>query len=455
MGRTVVTDDEIREATTELLPDLVSDLIALSAVDMQPGRDPGGSPLAAHRKLAGLLDDCGVTEIGGLVAERTSAPVLTARLPGPAGAPTVLIHNAYPLVSAEAASRTERPAGSPSRVGDAVVGQGVTGSKASIIAILGALRILRDRLPVTLKLVLEGQRALGPLSDDDPLRSCDLAADAVLIAGAANIRPGMPTMTVALRGAASVVVGLRTMEDDRQGGHCAGAAPDARLALLRALASLHDDAGDVAVPGLRRSVWSAASCSESEFRRRSGVLPGVPLQGTGTIGQRLWFGPAITVVAFDAPATGAPSNAVPASARAVLDLHLHPEQDAAEAQRALVDHLRAQHPFGVTLEVVAGETADGFTATAGGTADRAIRHALETAWGVPVQALAGGGALPVLTALRSTTPAAETVILGALHGDRPPSLNGEQVLVDELAKALVALTIFLRDYGRKAMEVPR
>ena len=50
--------------------------------------------------------------------------------------------------------------------------------------------------------------------------------------------------------------------------------PDALIVLLHALATLHDERGDVAVAGLRREEWTGASYSDEEFRELAEVLPG-------------------------------------------------------------------------------------------------------------------------------------------------------------------------------------
>lgn len=46
------------------------------------------------------------------------------------------------------------------------------------------------------------------------------------------------------------------------------------------------------------------------FRRRAGALRETPLIGSGTLGERRWSGPAITVVGIDAPSVGEAVNAV-------------------------------------------------------------------------------------------------------------------------------------------------
>ena len=178
-----------------------------------------------------------------------------------------------------------------------------------------------------------------------------------MIGDMGSIRPGMPTLTTALRGMANVTLEVRTLESGKHSGQYGGAAPDALLAILRALASLHDAQGDVAVAGLRRNEWAGEQQPEEDFRALGTVLDGMPLIGTGGLGSRVWSGPAITVIGIDAPSVDGAVNAVSPYARAVLNVRVHPEQDAAEAQDAVIRHLREQRPFGIELDVRPGPTA--------------------------------------------------------------------------------------------------
>ena len=187
-----------------------------------------------------------------------------------------------------------------------------------------------------------------------------------MIGDMGSIRPGMPTLTTALRGMANVTLEVRTLESGKHSGQYGGAAPDALLAILRALASLHDAQGDVAVAGLRRNEWAGEQQPEEDFRALGTVLDGMPLIGTGGLGSRVWSGPAITVVGIDAPSVDGAVNAVSPYARAVLNVRVHPEQDAAEAQDAVIRHLREQRPFGIELDVRPGPTGNGFAAATEG-----------------------------------------------------------------------------------------
>ena len=95
-----------------------------------------------------------------------------------------------------------------------------------------------------------------------------------------------------------------------------GPVPDALTALCRLLATLHDEAGDVAVAGLTRSSSSAPEPDPEVFRAEAGLLDGVELVGTGTVPERLWHAPALAVLGMDVPGTDQASNVLLPRARA-------------------------------------------------------------------------------------------------------------------------------------------
>src|SRR5262249_9104295 len=199
------------------------------------------------------------------------------------------------------------------------------------------LRAWNGHPPVGIKLVIEGEEEIGggafasyPQAHPEAFR-----ADAMLIADMGSVRPGVPTLTVALRGTAVVTVEATTLGAAKHSGQYGGAAPDALLAVLHALASLHDANGDVAVQGLRREEWNGDSYSDEEFKELAEVETGLQLIGSGGLGSRIWSGPAITVIGIDAAPVDEALNAVVPHARARLNIRVHPGQDAAEAQAAV------------------------------------------------------------------------------------------------------------------------
>ena len=343
----------------------------------------------------------------------------------------------------------------PTERDGAIYGRGVADDKSNVMVHVGALRAFEGKPPVDIKLVIEGQEEYGsPFDTYPPKQPEPFRADAIVVADAGNVRPGVPTLTVALRGDAEVSVEVRTLAAAKHSGEFGGPAPDALVVLLHALATLHDAHGDAAVAGLRREPWEGASYSDEEFRALAEIEPGMPLFGTGSLGERLWSGPALTVVGVDAPSVGQAVNAVIPYARAKLNLRVHPQQRAGEAQAALMRHLEGVRPFGIPLTVEAGETGDGFATATSGPAYEAARVALAAAWGDDPLTMASGGSIPLLNALHEAVPDAEILLFGAEDGQCNLHAPNERVLLDELERAVIAEAGFFREYATRKERQP-
>ena len=170
----------------------------------------------------------------------------------------------------------------------------------------------------------------------------------------------------------------------------------------------------MAVEGLRREEWTGGGPTEEEFRDLAEVVDGLPLVGTGSLGSRVWSGPAITVIGIDAPPVDNALNAVQPFARANLNVRVHPEQDAAEAQAAVVRHLEQAMPYGIKLTVEPGPTGNGFAADTSSPVFAAARAAWSEAWGAETITAGGGGSIPLVSALPRPPPR-----LSSCSGARP------------------------------------
>ena len=443
------------ETVASLMPRLKADLTRLVGI---PSISEWGFPehtqpalLEAHQEVVELFRDAGVDSFVSLELEGT-APVITGEIPAPDGAPTVLLYGHYDVVPAgDEALWTSPPFEATERDG-AIYGRGTADSKANILVHVGALRAFDGRPPVGVKLLLEGQEEVGsPLEDGYPSENPGpFRADAILVADGGSIRPGEPSLTISLRGDARMTVEVRTLASNKHSGQYGGAAPDALIVLLSALATLWDEHGDVAVEGLRREEWAGETYTDDEFRALSEIREGLPLFGTGGLGSRIWSGAAITVLGIDAPAVeGAPAS-VQAQARAVLNVRVHPEQSAAQAQAAVIRHLEAQRPFGVPLQITAGAIGDGYRVRSSGPAWDAMASAMSSAWGAETVQIATGGAIPLVKAMSEGVPDATMFVFGTT--DSFANIHGpdERVLVDEWEKAVLAETLFFQEFAERA-----
>jgi cysteinylglycine-S-conjugate dipeptidase len=433
----------LRQRVRELMPQLTQDLRNLVAI---PSVSAAGYPEATHSGLAAareavaeLLSGAGAeVELIELVA---TAPVVFGTIAPPPGAPTVLLYSHYDVVPAGDESQWKTPPFEPADRDGALYGRGAADTKSNIVALVGALRAWNGRPPVGVKIVIEGQEEVGggaftAYPPTDPAR---FAADVMLIADMGNVRPGTPTLTAALRGMATIVVEVRTLASAKHSGQYGGAAPDALLALIRGLASLHDAEGSVAVDGLRREEWAGGSPSEAEFRELAEVADGMPLVGSGSLGSRVYSGPAITVIGIDVPSVDTALNAVAPYARAKLNVRVHPEQDPVEAQAAVIRHLTEAMPFGVRLQAEGLETGHGYAAHTSSPAYALARAAWSEAWGADAVTIGAGGSIPLVRSLHEAAPDAEILLVGATDGYANIHGPNERVLLDEVEKVTVAI----------------
>ena len=273
----------------------------------------------------------------------------------------------------------------PSEREGLLYGRGAADDKAGIAVHLAALRAHGERLPVGVTVLVEGEEEIGSPTLEPFLEAYAgrLAADAVVFADSTNWTTDVPALATSLRGLVQATVEVRVLRHAVHSGLYGGPVPDALTALCRLLATLHDDSGDVAVPGLTRAGAAPLEMTPEQLRADAGILDGVTLIGTGGLTERLWTRPAATVIGLDAPAVDNSSNTLLPSARARVSLRLAPGDDPARAGEALASYLRSRAPWGAEVTVELGESAAPYSAATAGPAYQAARWALEQAWGTP------------------------------------------------------------------------
>ncbi|HEX4520659.1 MAG TPA: M20/M25/M40 family metallo-hydrolase [Gaiellaceae bacterium] len=451
MTETHMTGAAIQEKVRALMPELKDDLVRLSRIpSISTTTEVSAEVIEAHDLVVELLRGAGVTHVDSVSLPGT-APVIVGEIPAPEGAPTVLLYSHYDVVPAGDESLWTSPPWEPTERDGALYGRGTSDSKANIIAHIGALRAWDGKPPVGIKLVIEGQEEVGggDLTNYARSHADAFRSDAMIIGDAGSVRPGVPTLTIGLRGMAQLKIEVSTLAGAKHSGQYGGAAPDALIVLIQALAALHDENGDVAVPGLRREEWSGTDYSDEEFRALAEINDGLPFQGTGGLGSRLWSGPAITVIGIDAPSVAGALNAVQPNAAAKLNVRVHPAQDAKEAQAAVVSFLEGLKPFGIPLKVTPLETGNGFLAEISGPAYTAAKEAMSAAWGSETAIVATGGSIPLVNALAEAVPEAEILLLGATDGYSNIHAPDERVILDELEKAAIAEAEFFQRFAEQ------
>jgi acetylornithine deacetylase/succinyl-diaminopimelate desuccinylase-like protein len=444
-GEHSMTSRDLPSRVAELMPQLRADLARLVRLPSVAFEGYPEEPVRlAAAAVADLLRTAGMPHVD-LLEIPGGPPVVYAARPAAPGAPTVLLYAHYDVQPADDASAWTSSPFEPTERAGRLYGRGAADDKSGIVMHTGALQALGADRRVGVKVLIEGQEEIGCGSlDDVVLRHPELvAADAVVIADSGNHSLGVPTLTTSLRGMVAVDVTVETLAGPVHSGSFGGAAPDALVALCRIIATLHDEAGDVAVEDLDRHAYAGAGYEESAYRTHAGVLPGVELIGGADIADRLFARPSINVIGIDAPAVDGALNALVPRVRARLSVRLAPGQDPAAALRLVEQHLRSLAPWGARVTVTPVNTGEGFLARTDGPAYAAAAGALRAAFGRDVVQYGQGGSIPLVAAFQRAAPGAEIILWGTLEPLCKMHAPDESVDLGELQRMVLAEALFL------------
>ncbi|MFE2066351.1 dipeptidase [Streptomyces sp. NPDC059467] len=374
-------------------------------------------------------------------------------LPGPEGARTVLLYAHYDVQPPlDEAAWTTPPFELTERDGR-WYGRGAADCKGGVIMHLLALRALKANggVPVNVKVIAEGSEEMGTgglerYAEQHPEL---LEADTIVIGDAGNFRVGLPTVTTTLRGMTLVRVQIDTLQGNLHSGQFGGAAPDALAALIRVLDSLRAADGSTTVDGFAPETgWEGLEYDEEQFRKDAKVLDGVELIGDGSVADRIWARPAVTVLGIDCPPVVGATPSVQASARALVSLRVPPGVDAAEASKLLQAHLEAHTPWGARVSTEPVGQGQPFRADTSSPAYQAMADAMAVAYpGETMQYAGQGGSIPLCNTLASLYPQAEILLIGLSEPEAQIHAVDESVSPEELERLSVAEALFLRNYA--------
>lgn len=430
----------VREVLPSVRADL-EDLVRIESVWADPARRP-----EVHRSAqltADLLSQAGFPEVR-IVAEG-GAPAVIAHYPAPEGAPTVLLYAHHDVQPEGDAGQWASPPFEPTERDGRLYGRGTADDKAGIATHLAAFRAHGGHPPVGVTVFVEGEEESGSPSLGALLAAHRdaLSADVIVIADSDNWSPEVPALTVSLRGLADCVVEVATLDHGLHSGLWGGVVPDALSALVRLLAGLHDDDGNVAVAGLHESTAAPVDYPPERVRADTGLLDGVTEIGSGSVPQRMWAKPAITVIGIDTTSIAASSNTLIPRARAKISLRVAPGGDAAAHLDALTAHLQRHAPWGAQVTVTPGDVGQPYAINAAGPVYDAARAAFTQAWGVPPIDMGMGGSIPFIAEFAAAYPQATILVTGVEDpGTQAHSIN-ESLHLGVLERAATAEALLL------------
>ena len=423
----------------------LEDLVRIQSVWADPARRDEVQRSA--RKVADLLREAGFADVE--IVSEGGAPAVIARHPAPPGAPTVLLYAHHDVQPEGDAGQWDSSPFEPIERDGRLYGRGTADDKAGIATHLAAFRAHGGKPPVGVTVFVEGEEESGSPSLSALLAAHQdkLAADVIVIADSDNWTAEIPALTVSLRGLADCVVEVATLDHGLHSGLWGGVVPDALMVLVRLLAGLHDDDGNVAVAGLHEGVAAPVDREPGWVRAESGLLDGVSEIGSGPVAQRMWAKPAITVIGIDTTPTAQASNTLIPRARAKVSLRVAPGGDAAAHLDALRRHLEHHVPWGAQVTVTGGDVGQPYAIDATGPVYDAAREAFRQAWGTDAVDMGMGGSIPFIAEFAAAFPQATILVTGVEDpGTQAHSIN-ESLHLGVLERAAITEALLLATLG--------
>lgn len=395
-------------------------------------------------KRAAISAESGDSDAGEL-----GQPAVLATRAARNGRPTILLYAHHDVQPPGDDADWDSEPYQPVVRGDRLYGRGAADDKAGVMAHIASVRALIDAVgsdfDLGISLFIEGEEEFGSrsfanfLSDNRDA----LKADAIVVADSSNWDINTPALTVALRGNVTFKLTVRTLEHASHSGMFGGAVPDAMMAAVRLLASMHNEDGSVAVQGLRSHETVTPDYSEAQLRSETGLLDGVSPIGHGTILSRIWAQPTVTVTGIDAPSVANASNTLLPVVSVRISSRVAPGQPASEAYEALEAHLRAHAPWGAELTFSELDKGDAFLVDTSGWAVRETKQAMADAWGVEPVDTGIGGSIPFISDLVREFPDAEILVTGVEDPDSRAHSPNESLHLGVFKRAVLSEALLL------------
>lgn len=296
-------------------------------------------------------------------------------------------------------------------------GRGSADDGGGIAIHSGALHALDKDLRVNVKVFIEGEEEMGSRSFIPFLQAHrdDFASDLIIVADSGNWSADTPSLTTSLRGNADLDVTVTVLEHPVHSGQFGGPILDANTLAAMLIASMYDDQGQLAVPGLEGGQPIGGlqrDLDQAQLRADAGVVDSYRLAGTDSLASRLWTKPAAAVIGFDAHPVKGSFNVLADKTRFRISLRTAPTQRPEQAAQALADFLIAHAPHGARVEVAPSDMGMGWAMDADSPVARQAEESMRQAFGRDPVNKGEGGSIPFIPELKRLFPEAQVLVTG-------------------------------------------
>lgn len=435
----------------EHLNDL-KDLVRIPSVSF-PGFDPVPVRISAGA-VAKLLSRSGLKNVR-ILETGDGHPSIFGQWTGAPGKPTLLLYAHHDVQPIGREELWTSPPFEPTERKGRLYGRGVSDDKAGVVmqaAAIASYLASTGGLPVNVKVLIEGEEEVGSTNLDKLLQDHRelFSADVVLIADSENFDSGVPSLTASLRGIVTVNVEVRSLSSSVHSGTWGGPLPDPVLALSKMLASLVDEQGRPAIPGLldkvrrispaEKRALDSLPFDETLYRKQGNILEGVAITGgDGSVYEKMWHRPSIAVNAIEASSRKQAANIINDVAWARVGIRIVPDMDPEETLTLLKQHLLKQAPWGVEVKIEPESPSRWWRTDTRGPMFEAALSALEKGYGEKPVVVGAGGSIPFVQTMTDALGGVPALLFGVGDPYTAAHSENESLLIADWEKGCKSL----------------
>lgn len=359
--------------------------------------------LKHHMESIGL-NNCAVYPTNG-------HPVVYGEWLGAEGKPIILIYGHYDVQPVDPIDLWDSPPFEPVIKGDHIYARGAADDKGQFFTHLKSLEAqlrINGRLPVNVKVILEGEEEIGsPSLKPFMLEHSELLAnDLITISDSPLYDYNMPTICYGLRGLSYMEIKLKGPSKDLHSGSFGGVVANPIEVLTKIVAQLKDDKGRITITGFYDKVLPPTEEERENFSRipfdkdkylteiGSPALSGE--EGFSTV-ERAWVRPTLDPNGIVGGYIGEGAKTViPAEASCKISMRLVPNQDSDEISELFEDYVKRICPPTVKLEITRHHGGKPYLLPLDNPVIKLAARALERGFGNPPFFTREGGSIPIV-----------------------------------------------------------
>src|SRR6478609_6945163 len=392
------------------------------------------------------------------LVETPGFPVVYGDWLGAPGAPTILFYGHYDVQPVDPLDLWESPPFEATVRDGEIYARGAADDKGQVFMHLKAIEAhlkQNGRLPVNIKVMLEGEEEVGSEHLDDFIRShkSDLAADVVVISDSPMFARGVPSICYGLRGLVYFQIDLRGSSTDLHSGSFGGAVANPAFVL----AQMKDRSGRIKIPGFyddvvalqdeERKAWASLPFNEKKYKKDFGI-PKVAGETGYTTLERTWARPTFEVNGLLSGFTGEGAKTVlPALAMAKVSMRLVPNQDPDKIAALFEDYIVKQAPKSVEIKVTRMHGGKPWMASFDNKFIQAAGRAIEQGFGRSPVFTREGGSIPVVATFQEEL-GLPSVLFGVGLPDENAHAPNEKLDVANFHNGVISSAILYEEIGK-------